>query len=187
MGGSELEKDWTILPITTKDPAGNLIITGLTMNAKSDKAKKFGLTSNVIRKIRINDLLVEKQDQDSDIVYLVMRDLPEGASTRKEWLSSIKGQWPGFGQKSHPEWVYARVAFFYTIALKNNPKSPVTELAEMLDVNVETAARRINKARQLGLLTRPITAKKNSPAGKSTGTLTQRCIEILNKDMGIEL
>ncbi len=57
----------------------------------------------------------------------------------------------------------------------------------MIDVNVETAARRINKARQLGLLTRPIKSKKNSPSGKSGGTLTPFCLEILNKDMGIEL
>jgi hypothetical protein len=187
MGSGELDKDWEILPITNKDPAGNLIITGLTITARSEKAKKFGLTSNVIRKIRINDLLKNKEDEDGDTVYLVMRDFTEGASTRKEWLSSIKGQWPGFGQKAHPDWLYARVAFFYTIALKNNPKSPVTELAEMLEVNVETAARRINKARQLGLLTRPMTSKKNSPAGKSSGTLTLSCIEILNRDMGIEL
>lgn len=187
MGIGELDKDWDIEPITNKDPEGNLIITGLTISAKSDKAKKFGLTSNVVRKIRINDLLNGQKDQDEDTIYLVMRDLPEGASTRKEWLASIKGQWPGFGQKSHPDWLYARVAFFYTIALKNNSKSPVSELAEMIDVNVETAARRINKARQLGLLTRPMKSKKNSPAGKSSGTLTSQCIEILNKDMGIEI
>jgi hypothetical protein len=187
MGSNELDKDWNIEPITSKDTSGNLIITGLSILAKSEKAKKFGLTSNVIRKIRISDLLEKKIEVDEDTIYLVMRDLPEGASTRKEWMSSIKGQWPGFGQKSHPDWLYARVAFFYTIALRNNSKSPVSELAEMIDVNVETAARRINKARQLGLLTRPVKSKKNSPSGKSGGSLTPLCIEILNKDMGIEL
>ena len=187
MGSGDLDKDWSIEPITSKDSAGNLVITGLSINAKSEKAKKFGLTSNVIRRIRINDLLENKQEENEDTIYLVMRDLPEGASTRKEWLSSIKGQWPGVGQKSHPDWLYARVAFYYTVALKLNPKSPVSELAEMLDVNVETAARRVNKARQLKLLTRPLKVNKNSPSGKSSGSLTSRCIEILNEDMGIEL
>ncbi len=92
MGSSELDRDWSIEPMTSKDTSGNLIITGLSIKAKSEKAKKFGLTSNVIRKIRISDLLEKKIEDDEDTIYLVMRDLPEGAPTRKEWMNSIKGQ-----------------------------------------------------------------------------------------------
>jgi len=40
MGSSELDRDWSIEPMTSKDTSGNLIITGLSIKAKSEKAKK---------------------------------------------------------------------------------------------------------------------------------------------------
>lgn len=50
----------------------------------------------------------------------------------------------------------------------------------MKEHGFRSAARKVDKARQLGLLTRPTSTKKGAPSGKSGGVLTEKALEILN-------
>ena len=144
-----MSRDWEIIPKFAKDPAGNPVITELVIKAKTDQAKKFGLNANILRSIRFTDLIQNFIEDENDLIEQVMRFHPDFIPVRKEWLKSIKGQWPSSGQTPHPEWMYALVSFFYAEIFRKNKTSPIKELAKLLDVNVETAGRRIERAKNL--------------------------------------
>jgi hypothetical protein len=174
-----LNNGWAFKAQIDKDPAGNWVVTGLTITPTNERAKNIGLTTSVLRSIKINELLdYEIEDMDW-IEQNLWFSHPDWEKERKEWLNSIKGQWISPGIKSHPEWMYARIAAFYLLARREDSSKPINLLAKWLEVDVKVASRRVDKARQLGLLTRPFSAKHGAPAGKSSGNLTSKCEEIL--------
>lgn len=175
----DLGNDWEFKSEISQDPAGNWVVTGLTISPKNERAKNIGLTTNVLRSIKINDLLDDEIKDKDWIEKNLWFSHPDWENERKEMLESIKGQWVSPGIKSHPEWMYARVAFFYVKARKEDSLKPISVLAEWLDVDTKVASRRVDKARQLKLLTRPLSAKQGAPSGKSSGNLTDKCEEIL--------
>ena len=175
----DLSNDWEFKSEISKDPGGNWVVTGLTIKPKNERAKNIGLTTSVLRSIKINDLLdTEIEDMDW-IEQNLWFSHPDWEKERKDWLNSIKGHWVSPGIKSHPEWMYARVAAFYLLARREDSSKPINLLAKWLEVDVKVASRRVDKARQLGLLTRPLSAKLGAPSGKSSGNLTSKCEEIL--------
>jgi len=175
----DLSNDWEFQAEVSKDPAGNWVVTGLTIKPKNERAKNIGLTTSILRSIKINELLEIELDDRDWIEESLWFDHPDWEKDRKEWLHSIKGQWVSPGIKSHPEWMYARIAFFYLLARREDSMKPINILAQWLEVDTKVAARRVDKARQLGLLTRPLSAKQGAPSGKSSGNLTDKCKEIL--------
>ena len=175
----DLSNDWEFKAEISKDPAGNWVVSGLGIKPKNERAKNIGLTTSILRSIKINDLLeTEIRDKDWDEQNLWFYH-PDWEKDRKEWLASISGQWVSPGIKSHPEWMYARVAAFYLLARQEDSLKPINILAKWMDVDTKVASRRVDKARQLGLLTRPLSAKQGAPSGKSYGNLTDKCEEIL--------
>ena len=175
----DLSNDWEFKSEISKDPAGNWVVTGLTIKPKNERAKNIGLTTNILRSIKINELLETELDDLDWIEESLMFNHPDWEKYRKEWLDSISGQWVSPGIKSHPEWMYARVSFFYLLARREDSQKPINILAKWMDVDTKVASRRVDKARQLKLLTRPLSAKQGAPSGKSSGNLTDKCKEIL--------
>ena len=175
----DLKLGWSFKASIDKDPEGNWVVTGLTISPTNELAKNIGLTTSVLRSIKINDLL----DYEVEDMNLMERNLwfshPDWEEERKEWLESIKGKWYHPGTRPHPEWMYARVAAFYLLARREDSSKPINLLAKWFDVDAKVASRRVDKARQLGMLTRPFKAKHDAPTGKSSGNLTSKCEEIL--------
>ena len=172
--------DWNVEIEPAKDPSGNWIVKELHITPKNQKASNLGITTSLLRQINVNDLLDEELDTQDWIEETLMFSHPDWEKYRQEWLDSVKGKWIAPGIKSHPEWMYARVAFFFVLAQSEDRMKPISRLAKMLEIDSKAASRRVDKARQLGLLTRPSRPNKSVPAGKSGGTLTEKCKEILN-------
>jgi hypothetical protein len=45
-------------------------------------------------------------------------------------MAEIYGEWPRQGRKPNDESLYAKMAFFYSTEVKENPTSPLQTLAE---------------------------------------------------------
>ena len=159
--------DWNIETRIEND-----VITELTIKPKSDWAKKNGINTTTLRGISINSLL-RLADEPNPI--------ETNYDTNLLWRMSIIGKWPSPGINPHPDYLYARVAYFYYCARRRDINRPIKELAMMLDVNIPTASRRVLKARKLGLLTNITKPNPNVPAGKSGGRLTDKCIKLLEE------
>ena len=159
--------DWNIETRIEND-----VITELTIKPKSDWAKKNGINTTTLRGISINSLL-RLADEPNPI--------ETNYDTNLLWRMSIIGKWPSPGINPHPDYLYARVAYFYYVARRVNINSPIKELALMLDVDIRLAGRRVLKARKLGLLTDITKPNPNVPAGKSGGRLTDKCIKLLEE------
>lgn len=162
-----ISDDWDIETRIEND-----IITELTIKPKSLWAKKNGINSKTLRNISINTLLrIADEPNPIKVDGLI----------QYYWLSTIRGKWPYSGINSHPDYLYARVAYFYCMAKRRDIIKPIKELAIMLDVDVKLASNRVVRARKLGLLTNIIKPNPNVPAGKSGGKLTDKCIALLKE------
>ena len=162
-----IKDDWDIETRIEND-----VITELIIKPKSDWAKKNGINSTTLRGISINSLL-RLADEPEPIEVKWFHNLM--------WLGSVRGKWSSPGINPHPDYLYARVAYFYHRARRRNINSPIKELAMMLDVNVRLASQRVLKARKLGFLTDITKPNPYVPAGKSGGRLTEKCITLLKE------
>lgn len=175
----EITPGWFASVELKKNSAGELVITKLKLEAKDKESSNQGLTISILRAIKIRDL-IESTIEDNDYTnFLLIADSPYpwAVETRTKWLKEISGEWPRLGRKPHDIGLYAKTAFFYVYELRTNPKSPLQSLADKLKIDRPTLARRIDNARQLNLLTRPISS--DGPSGKPGGTLTKKAMEIL--------
>lgn len=171
---------WATRPVLGKDPQGNTIITELHISPISEIARNVGLSGAVLRAISLPDLLDAYLD---DAEYYEVELLLYNDDYKKDlekMRKSIAGPWPATGNKPHQEWMYATVALFFYKCQREDRSKPISLLAELLEIDVKSAARKVDKARQLGLLTRPTSTKKGAPSGKSGGVLTEKALEILN-------
>ena len=149
----------------------NDVITELSIKPRSDWAKKNGINTTTLRGISISSLLRLADEPQPTFGYF----------SNLMWLATVRGKWPSPGINPHPDYLYARVAYFYYCARRRDINRPIKELAMMLDVNIPTASRRVLKARKLGLLTNITKPNPNVPAGKSGGRLTDKCIKLLEE------
>ena len=170
---------WQATAEVNRNSAGALVVTKLVIEANTETAFDQGLAANVLRLIKINELVDSAISDQEYINYLLIADTPYdwAEETRITWMAEIYGEWPRQGRTPNDESMYAKMAFFYSIEVKENPTSPLQTLAKKLDVDRATVARRIDTARKLGLLNRPVS--NNGPSGKAGGTLTKRAYDIL--------
>ena len=170
---------WQATAEVNRNSAGALVVTKLVIEANTETAFDQGLAANVLRLIKINELVDSAISDQEYINYLLIADSPYdwAEETRITWMAEIYGEWPRQGRTPNDESMYAKMAFFYSIEVKENPTSPLQTLAKKLDVDRATVARRIDTARKLGLLNRPVS--NNGPSGKAGGTLTKRAYDIL--------
>ena len=170
---------WQATAEVNRNSAGALVVTKLVIEANTETAFDQGLAANVLRLIKINELVDSAISDQEYINYLLIADSPYdwAEETRITWMAEIYGEWPRQGSTPNDESMYAKMAFFYSIEVKENPTSPLQTLAEKLNVDRTTVARRIDTARKLGLLSRPMST--SGPSGKAGGTLTKRAYEIL--------
>lgn len=175
----DIAPGWQATAEVNRNSAGALVVTKLVIEANSETSSDEGLAANVLRSIKINKLVDSAISDQEYINYLLIADSPYdwAEETRITWMAEIYGEWPRQGRKPNDESLYAKMAFFYSIEVKENPTSPLQTLAEKLNVDRATVARRIDTARKLGLLNRPVS--NSGPSGKAGGTLTQRAYQIL--------
>jgi hypothetical protein len=168
---------WQASAELTKNGAGDWVISKVTLEAISDKAAAEGLTANVLRSIKLSDLVESVISDDDQNNFWLHATHPDYEQIRKKWLSEISGEMQKVGPNNRSKIPYAKIAFFYVLEVRENPKSPLQSLAKKLDVDKSTVARRIDTARKLGLLHRPIS--EQGPAGKAGGFLTKEAYEVL--------
>jgi hypothetical protein len=175
----EIAPGWQASAEVNRNSSGALVVTKLVIESNSKVASDEGLAAAVLRAIKINELVDSAISDQEYMEYLLIADSPYdwAEETRITWMAEISGEWPRQGRKPNDESLYAKMAFFYSIEVKTNPSSPLQTLAEKLEVDRATVARRIDTARKLGLLNRPVS--NNGPSGKAGGTLTKRAYEIL--------
>mgnify|MGYP002628591626 CR=1 FL=1 len=175
----EIAPGWHASAEVNRNSAGALVVTKLVIEVNNEIASDHGLSSNVLRSIKINQLIDSAISDQEYINYLLIADSPYdwAEETRITWMAEIHGEWPRKGRKPNAESMYAKMAFFYSTEVKENPTSPLQTLAAKLDVDRATVARRIDIARKLGLLSRPVS--NSGPSGKAGGTLTKRAYDIL--------
>ena len=171
---------WSVRPVINKDPSGNVVISELHIVAVNELQRNVGLSTSVLRSIKLSEILDDYLDEEEWLEIELLFGHPDYKKDLEKLRKSVAGPWPGSGNKSHPEWMYARVALLFHKCQREDPLRPISLLAELLEVDVKTAARRVDKARQLDLLTRPVRSKKGSPSGKSGGVITDKCADILN-------
>ena len=161
---------------------GDLVATELVVRAVDLMHNLNVMLPQVIRSIKVNDLVKnavedyeEIEHQHSDFIATqVLSDLE-----RKKWIKEIEGDWIPQGRKPYELSLYAKTAAFYVDEAIRNPHDPTKVLAEKLDVKRPTIARRLDRARQLDLLSRSFDGAGNS--GKAGGWLTPKALEILGR------
>ena len=175
----KIASGWSAQIKITSNSAGNQVITDLMITADTDQAQDEGLTSAVLRSISLKHLIVTvlREFRDIDIAYLLDEDDKNAKKIKNQWQSEVTGPWHRQGRTSHDISLYAKTAFLYVAELLENPNSPIQTLSVKLNVDRGTLARRIDKARQLGLLTSPV--RKGQAAGKPGGALTDKAKELL--------
>jgi hypothetical protein len=175
---------WKAQAEVIRNNAGELIVTALNIFSEGDLKNSSGLTVGILRTIKVSELIdsvIAEHDHIEEMLY-VTSDYDWVEDVRKQWLEDARGEWQRTGSKSMPEVLYAKTAALYAREVFINPGAPLVSLSSKLNVAKSVLARRINKARQLGLLTRPIPNEKN--AGKAGGVLTEKGKAILG--LGVE-
>jgi hypothetical protein len=175
----EIAPGWTATAEISRNSSGDLVVTKIVIEANSTSAIETGIAAHILRSLKVKDLINSAVSDQEYTEYLLAAMSPYdwAEETRSTWMEEISGEWPRQGRKPNDESLYAKMAFFYSIEVKENPTSPLQTLAEKLDVDRSTVARRIDTARKLGLLSRPMST--SGPSGKAGGTLTKRAYEIL--------
>ena len=171
---------WQVKADLTKNSSGDLVVTKLVIEATDSASLAQGINANILRAIRIRDLVECAAPDIDDTDFWLYSTHPDYEDIRKQWLNDVSGEWPRVGPNKLLKMPYAKVAFFYVNEVRESPTSPMQSLAEKLDVDKSTVARRVDTARKLGLLHRPIS--ENGPSGKAGGFLTKEAHEILFSD-----
>ncbi len=175
----EIAPGWIATAEVSRNSSGDLVVTKIVIEANSTSAVETGIAAHVLRSMKVKDLINSAVSDQEYTEYLLAAMSPYdwAEETRSTWMEEISGEWPRQGRKPNDESLYAKMAFFYSIEVKENPTSPLQTLAEKLKVDRTTVARRIDTARKLGLLSRPMST--SGPSGKAGGTLTKSAYEIL--------
>lgn len=179
---SEAAPGWKAIVELSRNDSGDHVITRLTIEATTEISKSEGLTASILRAIRIRDFVDSAKSDEEDMEFWLHATHPDYKDIRKAWLKEVSGEWPRVGPNKLSKSRYAKVAFFYVIELRENPISPLQSLADKIKVDKSTAARRVDSARKLGLLSRPISG--SGPSGKPGGFLTAEAYEILFSERG---
>ena len=175
----QISEGWLAETTVERNSSGTLILTNLVIRADSPELKEVGISSSIIRGIKISDLISktisEVENFEVQVIGLSPYDWAE--EQRLTWQAEISGEWERKGPVAHDESLYAKTAFFYVIELFDNRVSPLQTLAPKLEIDRQTLARRIEKARKLGLLTSP--NAQSSSSGIPGGALTDKALELL--------
>jgi hypothetical protein len=175
----QISEGWIAETVVSRNSSGTLVLTELSISAANAEAKEAGINSSVVRGLKISDLISQSisEVENFEVQLIGLSPYVWAEEQRLMWLAEIAGEWERKGPFAHDESLYAKTAFFYVIELYENRISPLQTLAPKLDVDRQTLARRIEKARKLGLLTSP-NSKTNS-SGIPGGALTDKALELL--------
>ena len=114
---------WQAAAELTKNRAGDWVISKVTLEATSDIAAAEGLTANVLRSIKLSDLVESVVSDDDQNNFWLHATHPDYEQMRKQWLSEISGEMQKVGPNNRSKIPYAKIAFFYVLEVRENPKS----------------------------------------------------------------
>jgi hypothetical protein len=180
----EFAPGWHAHVAVQRNRAGAFCITELTLKAMSTESQADGLTAQTLRSIRLTELVASALEDVEQIGFelLASSQFEWADAQRKEWWQEIAGPWVLRGRQGFDHKLYAKVSFFYIRETRENPQSPLTSLASKLGIARDQLAKRIDKARQLGILDRP-SAGGSFHSGRAAASLTRRGYELLGLDI----
>ena len=176
----EFAPGWNANVVIQRNKAGVFAITQLTVEAKSPEAFAEGLTVQNLRSLRLTDLITSALDDAQHVEFelLAGSNYDWAEMQRETWWKEVEEEWVNKGRHGFDPSLYAKTAFFYILETRSNPTSPLMSLAEKLKIPRDQLAKRIDKARQLEILTRPSSAG-SFHTGKASGSLTNKGYELL--------
>ena len=156
------------------DVQGNPVISRLEICFQNNrKIPLGGIGAELIREIRINDLLA-LWFQESSQAFLSKNQ--EGAVLR-----FLKQPTKPQGRNGLPNEYYAALTYFYILQYEKSPSNPKAVLAELLNVSPKTLSTRLTQARKLGFLSSTQTGGRTSRAG---GQMSAQCKKLITNLLG---
>jgi len=136
-----------------------------------------GLTSRLVRRVRVAEHLrvgvtiLAKMKREEDLESVVARFMPAtdaGSSKRRAG--------------ARPDVVLADFARQYVNACLSGSRRPIAEVADANGTSVATMRNAIERARERGLLTKPMVPAGEPTQGRKGGALTPRAKRLLNQN-----
>ncbi len=150
------------------DSNGNPVISQITIGFERSNLPDGGLTTSMLRNIRVSDLLINW--------FLENPKSFLSSHQEKTLWHFLKTNWIRQGSKGISQECYAALSYFYVKASESSPNNPTSALAESLKISVKTAQTRLTQARRLGLL-----SNTASRSGKASGVLTSHARKIIKE------
>ena len=128
----EIAPGWVATAEVSRNSSGDLVVTKIVIEANSTSAIETGIAAHILRSLKVKDLINSAVSDQEYTEYLLAAMSPYdwAEETRITWMAEISGEWPRQGRKPNDESLYAKMAFFYSIEVKENPTSPLQTLAE---------------------------------------------------------
>ena len=179
----EFQPGWGAHATITRDESGAFLITGLQVIALSESAKQSGLTVQGLRSLRFNDLITEatKANSETEFSNLSKADQRRVSNNVERWLIDVKSPWKSRGPLGADERQLAKLAVLYVLETHKNPSAPLVTLSNKLGIERKLLAKRIDRARQLEILTRA-SSRVETNFGKAVGALTEKGMNILRHE-----
>lgn len=156
------------------DVQGNPVISRLEISFQNNrKIPLGGIGAELIREIRINDLLA--------LWFQESRQSFLSKNQERVVLQFLKQPIRAQGRSGLPEEYYAALTYFYILQYEQSPSNPKAVLAEMLNVSPKTLSTRLTQARKLGFLS------SNQSGGRSTragGQMSAKCKKLITEIIG---
>ncbi len=141
---------------------GVLVCTGLNIqfNQELGKAPSIAINSRFFQLLGLGEMLASARQE-----YINWGEILEEIYNEMEIEREITN-WAPLGNEGFPDKKYAAVAYKYCQFVSQGLENPITQLAEFMNCDKNTAASRVLESRRRGLLTAP---KSGTYGGKLTG------------------
>jgi len=161
-------KDWEVKVKIDKNIDDQYIVTELIIVPKKGSEITTGITSEVIRSIKMSDLLANNIDPDVIKIDQSRIDV---------WIESMKGRTFNYSDRIS-DYTLARLAYLYVHFVESGNLKPIKTISDELEVSRKAISQRIQLARERGILTSATFL--TAPRGKPLGKLTSKALELLN-------
>jgi hypothetical protein len=161
-------KDWEVKVKIDKNIDDQYIVTELIIVPKKGSEITTGITSEVIRSIKMSDLLANNIDPDVIKIDQSRIDV---------WIESMKGRTFNYSDRIS-DYTLARLAYLYVHFVESGNLKPIKTISDELEVSRKAIVQRIQLARERGILTSATFL--TAPRGKPLGKLTPKALELLN-------
>lgn len=166
------DKNGYLIEVTLQtNDDGVLVCSGLNIQFEADTGSlpKIAINSRYFQLLGLGELLASARQE-----YLAWGDILEEIYNEMDIEREITN-WALMGSEGFPDKKYAAVAYKYCQFVAQGLENPITQLAEFMNCDKNTAASRVLEARRRKLLTAP-------KSGTFGGKLTPSAEKLLDLD-----